>query len=115
MAAIAAFEAAGYTFVGFDHFARPGDALHEAATAGRVARSFQGLVPGLVPRSTIGIGPSAISTLGDAYFQNAKTLKSWLSRTADGLALERSCHRSAAEACARRIDSGRGRIDRGSA
>ncbi|HVK78060.1 MAG TPA: oxygen-independent coproporphyrinogen III oxidase [Kofleriaceae bacterium] len=67
---------AGYVRVGLDHFARPGDPLIDAAASGRLGRNFQGYV---VRRATrlIGVGASAISDTGDAYWQNVVDLPAW--------------------------------------
>jgi oxygen-independent coproporphyrinogen III oxidase len=40
--AIAAFDGAGYDYIGMDHFARPSDALAIAKREGRLHRNFQG-------------------------------------------------------------------------
>jgi oxygen-independent coproporphyrinogen-3 oxidase len=66
-----AFTAAGYVPVGFDHFARPGDALAEAAAAGTLRRNFQGFTEDRSDR-LIGLGASAISQFPDLLVQNEK-------------------------------------------
>jgi len=66
-------DAAGYRYIGMDHFALPGDELVRAQDNGTLQRNFQGY-------SThgdcdiIGLGMSAISRVGDSYSQNAKDL-----------------------------------------
>jgi oxygen-independent coproporphyrinogen-3 oxidase len=67
---------AGYVRVGLDHFARPGDALAQASAAGRLGRNFQGYV---VERATrlLGVGASAISDGGHAYWQNHSDVDAW--------------------------------------
>lgn len=77
-AARRAWIAAGYEPVGFDHFARPNDALAEAARSGTARRSFQGysLAEG---DAIIGLGASAISTLPQGYAQNNPDIRSWRS------------------------------------
>lgn len=71
--ALAAFEAAGYVYVGMDHFALPDDALAVAKRQGRLHRNFQGY--STQPTSDlIGLGVSAIGRVGASYSQNAKTL-----------------------------------------
>jgi len=62
---------AGYQPVGFDHFARPGDALAEAAVGGRLRRNFQGFTEDDAP-TMIGLGASAISQFPDLIVQNEK-------------------------------------------
>lgn len=59
----------GWSAVGFDHFARPGDPLERAAKSSRVRRNFQGFTDD--PCDTlIGIGASAISRFPNALVQN---------------------------------------------
>ncbi|WP_260925721.1 oxygen-independent coproporphyrinogen III oxidase [Novosphingobium sp. 9] len=61
----------GYIPVGFDHFARPGDALAQAALTGRLRRNFQGFTEDSAP-VLIGLGASAISGFPDLLAQNDK-------------------------------------------
>ncbi len=62
---------AGYAAVGFDHFARPDDALALASTAGTLRRNFQGFTEN--PATTlIAPGASAISEFPDRLLQNEK-------------------------------------------
>lgn len=63
--------AAGYVPVGFDHFARPGDALAEAMLSGRLRRNFQGFTDDLSP-VLVGLGASAISSFPGLLIQNEK-------------------------------------------
>lgn len=65
------FAAAGYVPVGFDHFARPGDALAAAAESGTLRRNFQGFTEDQSDR-LIGLGASAISQFPDLLVQNEK-------------------------------------------
>ena len=89
LGAVEAFEEAGYRFIGLDHFARPDEDLARAQDIGALRRTFQGMTTGK-GLDVIGLGPSAISILGDAYAQNAKTLKEWCSALeADRLATSR--------------------------
>lgn len=62
---------AGYVPVGFDHFARPGDALAQAALSGRLRRNFQGFTEDQAP-VLIGLGASSISSFPDLLVQNEK-------------------------------------------
>ncbi len=62
---------AGYTPVGFDHFALPGDPLAQATLAGRLHRNFQGFTDDDAP-VLIGLGASAISSFGGLLAQNEK-------------------------------------------
>ena len=65
--------AAGYVFIGMDHFAKPEDELALAQSQGTLHRNFQGY-------SThgdcdlVGLGITAISKVGDGYAQNLRTL-----------------------------------------
>ena len=69
--AFALLTGAGFSPIGFDHFARPGDPLAHAATAGRLKRNFQGFTdePG---RAVLGLGASAISQFEGLLVQNHK-------------------------------------------
>lgn len=62
---------AGYTPVGFDHFALPGDPLAQAAVSGRLHRNFQGFTDDPAP-VLIGLGASAISSFPGLLVQNEK-------------------------------------------
>ena len=68
-----AFDAAGYVYVGMDHFALPGDALAVAKRQGRLHRNFQGY-SAQADGDLIALGVSAIGRVGATYSQNAKTL-----------------------------------------
>ncbi|HWU03332.1 MAG TPA: radical SAM protein [Novosphingobium sp.] len=61
----------GYVPVGFDHFAKPGDALAQATVAGRLHRNFQGFTEDPAP-VLVGLGASAISSFPDLLVQNEK-------------------------------------------
>ena len=74
--ALAAFEAAGYDYIGMDHFALPGDALAVAKRQGRLHRNFQGYST-QPDCDLIGLGVSAIGKVGASYSQNAKTLEEY--------------------------------------
>ncbi len=68
--------AAGYVFIGMDHFARPDDELAQAQRRGELQRNFQGY-------STHGncdmfaFGVSAISAIDNVYVQNYKDIHSY--------------------------------------
>lgn len=70
---LAAFDAAGYVYVGMDHFALPNDALAIAKRQGRLHRNFQGYST-QPDCDLIALGVSAIGRVGASYSQNAKTL-----------------------------------------
>ena len=61
----------GYTPVGFDHFAKPGDPLASAALGGKVHRNFQGFTDD-ASQALIGLGASAISSFPQLLAQNVK-------------------------------------------
>lgn len=91
--AIHRFQEAGYEFIGLDHFARPGEALAEARADQTLRRTFQGMTTGK-GLDVIGLGPSAISQLDDAFAQNHKTSADWQQAVAVDLATERGLHLS---------------------
>jgi len=70
---LASFDAAGYVYVGMDHFALPNDALAIAKRQGRLHRNFQGYST-QPDCDLIALGVSAIGRVGATYSQNAKTL-----------------------------------------
>ena len=63
--------AAGYTAVGFDHFALPHDPMAEAVATGELRRNFQGFTDDPAER-LIGLGASAISSFPELIVQNEK-------------------------------------------
>ena len=68
--------AAGYVYIGMDHFAKPGDDLARAQREGRLQRNFQGYSTH-AEADMVALGVSAISAVGGTYSQNEKTLSSW--------------------------------------
>jgi len=87
--AVDALTGAGYAYVGMDHFALPGDDLVRAQHNGTLHRSFQGYTThGYC--DLVGLGVSAISSVGGLYCQNAKTLPAYYAAIDAGvLATER--------------------------
>ncbi|HSV46496.1 MAG TPA: oxygen-independent coproporphyrinogen III oxidase [Ramlibacter sp.] len=73
---LAAFEQAGYDYIGMDHFALPQDALAVAKRQGRLHRNFQGYST-QPDCDLIGLGISAIGRIGATYSQNAKTMEEY--------------------------------------
>jgi oxygen-independent coproporphyrinogen-3 oxidase len=71
--AIAGFLSRGYSYIGMDHFALPGDALAVAKRQGRLHRNFQGYST-QPDCDLVGLGVSSIGKVGATYYQNAKTL-----------------------------------------
>jgi oxygen-independent coproporphyrinogen-3 oxidase len=86
--AINRFLAAGYEFIGLDHFARPDEELARARRDGSLRRTFQGMTTGK-ELDVIGLGPSAISQLDGAYAQNHKASTAWRAAVAEDFATER--------------------------
>ena len=75
-ASLDALQAAGYVYVGMDHFALPTDALAVAKRQGRLHRNFQGYST-QPDCDLIALGVSAIGRIGATYSQNAKTLEEY--------------------------------------
>jgi len=76
LAAAEEFTAAGYRFVGFDHFARPDDELARALDENRVHRNFMGYT--VMPASDqIGVGVTSIGDVAGAYVANDRKLTSF--------------------------------------
>jgi oxygen-independent coproporphyrinogen-3 oxidase len=74
--AVETLQAAGYEYVGMDHFAKRTDTLISASQDGTMHRSFQGYTThGDCP--LVGLGVSAISQIDGVYYQNAKTLDAY--------------------------------------
>jgi oxygen-independent coproporphyrinogen-3 oxidase len=72
-AAMAAFVARGYEYIGMDHFALPDDPLAVAKREGRLQRNFQGYST-RPDCDLVGLGVSAIGRIGRLYYQNVRTL-----------------------------------------
>jgi oxygen-independent coproporphyrinogen-3 oxidase len=88
-AVIGQLTAAGYRYIGMDHFARAGDELVSALDNGTLHRNFQGYST-RAGRELCGFGMSAISQSGNAYRQNHKELNAWHAALAAGrLPIER--------------------------
>ncbi|MCR5882437.1 oxygen-independent coproporphyrinogen III oxidase [Rhizobacter sp. J219] len=81
--AIEAFLAAGYVYIGMDHFALPDDALAVAKRQGRLHRNFQGYST-QPDCDLVALGVSAIGHIGATYSQNAKTLPEYYDALAQG-------------------------------
>lgn len=82
--AIDRLQAAGYIYVGMDHFAKPSDELVIAQQEGKLQRNFQGY-------STHGdcdllaFGVSAISAIDNVYMQNAKNINDYQAKLDEGV------------------------------
>jgi oxygen-independent coproporphyrinogen-3 oxidase len=68
--------AAGYVYIGMDHFAKPGDDLAIAQQQGRLHRNFQGYSTH-ADTDLVSCGVSAIGAVGATYSQNVKTLDAY--------------------------------------
>jgi len=88
------FTGAGYRFVGFDHFAQPGDELARALDEDRVHRNFMGYT--VQPASDqIGVGVTSIGDVGGAFAANEKKLARYQKTLVDGrLPIERGVLRT---------------------
>lgn len=80
---IATLTAAGYVYIGMDHFAKPTDDLAVAQRQGRLHRNFQGYST-RAESDLVACGVSAISSVGAAYSQNEKTLDAYYERLDEG-------------------------------
>ncbi len=65
--------AAGYVYIGMDHFALPNDELVRAKRQRSLQRNFQGYSTH-ADQDLIGLGVSSIGKVGDSYSQNFKSL-----------------------------------------
>jgi oxygen-independent coproporphyrinogen-3 oxidase len=59
----------GYVYIGMDHFAKPDDELALAQAEGKLHRNFQGYTTHS-DCDLVAMGVSAISQIGDVYYQN---------------------------------------------
>jgi oxygen-independent coproporphyrinogen III oxidase len=75
---------AGYRRIGFDHYAKPDNALAVADREGRLRRNFQGFTDDLAT-TTLGFGASAISAVSGLYAQNEKSLAGYYDHIAAGV------------------------------
>ncbi len=71
--AVERLTAAGYRYIGVDHFALPDDDLSRAADAGTLQRNFQGYSTHAAC-DLVSFGMSAISHVGETFSQNARDL-----------------------------------------
>lgn len=74
---------AGYLYVGMDHFARPDDELAIAQRNGTLYRNFQGYSTHS-GCDVVGMGVTAIGTVGNTYSQNVKTIPAYSAMVAAG-------------------------------
>ncbi len=77
--AIERLQAAGYVYIGMDHFARPDDELAVAQRERRLHRNFQGYSTH-ADCDLLAFGISAIGKVGPTYGQNVRTLDEYYAR-----------------------------------
>jgi oxygen-independent coproporphyrinogen-3 oxidase len=77
--AIEKLGAAGYTYIGMDHFAKPGDELAVAQRERKLHRNFQGYST-KPDCDLLAFGISAIGKVGASYTANVKTLEEYYDR-----------------------------------
>lgn len=68
--------AAGYVYIGMDHFAKPEDELAVAQRSGTLYRNFQGYSTH-ADCDLIGLGSTSIGQVGNSYSQNMKELEEY--------------------------------------
>ena len=68
--------AAGYVYIGMDHFALPEDELAQALARGTLQRNFQGYAT-QADCDLVALGVSAISRIGKTYTQNHRLLQDY--------------------------------------
>ncbi len=74
--AVERLSAAGYQYIGMDHFALPEEDLARAQRAGSLHRNFMGYTTH-ADTDLLGLGVSAISRIDNSYSQNPRDLKDW--------------------------------------
>lgn len=75
--------AAGYVYIGMDHFAKPGDELVKAQENGTLYRNFQGYSTH-ADCDLIGLGSTSIGMVGASYAQNMRSLDEYYQRIDSG-------------------------------
>ena len=75
--------AAGYIYIGMDHFAKPDDELARAQANGMLYRNFQGYSTH-ADCDLIGMGATSIGKVHDCYSQNLRTLDEYAQSIARG-------------------------------
>ncbi|WP_164840435.1 coproporphyrinogen III oxidase [Collimonas arenae] len=76
--------AAGYAYIGMNHFAKPEDEIAVAQRQGRLYRNLQGF--SIHPESdAIGCGVAAIAAIGNSYSQNQTNLSAYYANIDAGL------------------------------
>jgi oxygen-independent coproporphyrinogen-3 oxidase len=75
--------AAGYVYIGMDHFAKPDDDLAICQRDGRLQRNFQGYSTH-AEADMVALGVSGISAFGGTYGQNDKSVHGYYARLGEG-------------------------------
>jgi len=78
-ATIEKLTAAGYVYIGMDHFAKPDDELAVAQENGQLYRNFQGYATH-ADCDLVGLGITSIGTVGRSFAQNVKTMDEYIER-----------------------------------
>ncbi len=81
--AVQKLTAAGYVYIGMDHFALPDDELARAQQRGGLHRNFMGYTTH-ADSDLIGLGVSAIRHIGSSFSQNPRDLPGWEAAIDDG-------------------------------
>ena len=81
--ALSRFTEAGFEYIGMDHFARPDDELARARRDRTLHRNFQGYTT-KAGTDLLGLGMSAIGSVGDAYVQNRRELAEYRRAVGEG-------------------------------
>jgi len=81
--AITRLTAAGYVYIGMDHFAKPDDELAVAQRHGNLYRNFQGYSTH-ADCDLVAMGITAIGRVGNTYSQNHKSLEAYGASLAGG-------------------------------
>ena len=68
--------AAGYVYIGMDHFAKPDDELAVAQRNGQLYRNFQGYSTH-ADCDLLGFGVTSVAKVGRSYSQNVRTLEAY--------------------------------------
>ena len=95
--------AAGYVYIGMDHFAKPDDELAIAQREGTLYRNFQGYSTH-AECDLVAMGVTSIGMVGDSYAQNLKGLEDYYARIDAGeLAIFRGVELSADDTLRRAV------------
>ncbi|MCW8158167.1 oxygen-independent coproporphyrinogen III oxidase [Stutzerimonas stutzeri] len=93
--------AAGYVYIGMDHFSLPEDELALARANGTLQRNFQGYSTH-ADCDLIGLGISSIGKVADSYSQNVKELSQYYARLNEGMLPVHRGYKLSEDDCLRR-------------